>query len=144
MVDFSQLLRKQAGEAKRPKPLPIGDYEAMIRSHEVGDNNRNRTPYVRLGLVMTNWPATIGPDEQGEIDLSKRTLRKDFYLTEESMWRLDNFIRSCGIDPASRTYEEILPMLVGQPVTAQIQHYMNQQSGDVGNTVGEVVGKNGG
>ena len=142
MVDFSQLLRKPAGEAKRPKALPIGDYQGMIRSHEVGDQNRNRTPYVRFGLVLTEWPDTIGPDDRVDIDLGRRTLRKDFYLTEESMWRLDRFIKSCGIDPQSRTYEEILPQLIGQPVVVQVQHFLNQQTNEIGNSVGEIVGKN--
>jgi hypothetical protein len=143
MPDFSQLLRKPAGEAKRPKPLPIGDYQGVIRSWEVGDNNRNHTPYVRFQVVMTEWPETVSMEDRGDIDLSKRTMRRDFYLTEESTWRLDTFIRSCDVDPLNRTYEEVLPELVGRAVIAQVQHYINQQSGEIGNNLGEVVGRNG-
>lgn len=143
MVDFSQLLDKPAGEAKRPKALPIGDYDGMIKGFEPGDANRNKTPYVRFTFVLTGWPQTVMPDEQIDIDLTKRTLRRDFYLTEESMWRFDNFIKSCGIDPRGQTYAELLPMMISQPVVIQVQHYLNQQTNDIMNTVGEVVGKNG-
>jgi hypothetical protein len=139
MPDFSQLLRKPAGEAKRPKALPIGDYMGVIRSHEVGDQNRNHTPYVRFGVVLTEWPEGAGPEEG--VDLNKRQLRKDFYLTEESLWRLDEFIRSCGIEPNGRVYEEVLPELIGQPVTVEVQHYLNNSTNEIGNTVGNVVGQ---
>lgn len=142
MPDFSTLLKKPAGEAKRPPVLPIGDYQGVVRSHEVGDNNRNRTPYVRLGIVLTEWPDNVPAEDRPEgVDLNKRQLRKDFFLTDESLWRLDEFIRSCGIDPSSRVYEDVLPELVGQPVTVQVQHYMNQQNGEIGNNTGDVVGQ---
>jgi hypothetical protein len=144
MPDFSQLLRKPAGEAKRPPPLPIGDYPAVIKSQEVGDNNRNKTPYVRLALVLTDWPENVAEYDRPEgVDLNKRQLRKDFYLTEDSLWRLDEFIRSCDIDPNGRPYEEILPELIGKPVTVEVLHYINQQTSEIGNNTGAVVGQNG-
>lgn len=144
MPDFSALLKKPAGEAKRPPPLPIGDYQGVIKSHEVGDNNRNHTPYVRFGIVLTEWPENLAESDRPDgVDLNKRQLRKDYFLTEESLWRLDEFIRSCGIDPNGRAYEEVLPELIGQPVYVQVQHYMNQQTGEIGNNTGDVVGQYG-
>lgn len=144
MPDFSALLRKPAGEAKKPPVLPIGDYGGVVRSQEVGDNNRNKTPYVRFGLVLTDWPQDLQiEDRPPDVDLNKRQLRKDYFLTDDSLWRLDDFIRSCGIEPNGRPYEEILPELIGQPVTIQINHYTNQQTGELGNNAGTVVGQYG-
>ena len=144
MPDFSALLKKPAGESKRPPPLPIGDYKGVVKSHEVGDQNRNRTPYVRFGIVLTEWPETVEPSDQPEgVDLNKRQLRKDYFLTEDSLWRLDEFIRSCGVDPQGRMYEEVLPELIGQPVTVQVNHYINQQTNEIGNNTGDVVGQYG-
>lgn len=142
MVDFSQLLRKPAGMGKPPKALPLGDYPGVVRNWEVGDSNRNRTPYVRLQLVLTGWPDEVSPEDRGDIDVSRRALRKDFYLTEESTWRLDKFIRSCGIESDGQTYEEVVPQLIGQPVLVQVVHYDNKQTNEVGNGVGEVTGLN--
>lgn len=143
MPDFSDLLRKPAGEAKRPQALPIGDYQGVIRSHEVGDSNRNHTPYVRFGITLTEWPESFGPqDIPAEIDLGKRQLRKDFFLTDESLWRLDEFIKSTGVNATGRKYEDVLPELIGQPVKVEVRHYRAQDD-TVGNTVETLVGLNG-
>lgn len=154
MPDFSALLRKPAGEAKRPPPLPAGDYYGLVKSYEVGDNNRNKTPYVRFQVALTDWPDSsedewshADPDgkvqavTKADIDLSKRQMRKDFFFTEDALWRLDEFIRSCGIDPRGRSYEEILPEMVGQPMTVEVQQYLNQSNNETGNQIGKLVGQ---
>lgn len=140
MPDFTELLRKPAGEAKRPQALDVGDYQGVIRSHEVGDSNRNHTPYVRLGVTLTAWPEGATPMEG--VDLNKRQLRKDFFLTDESLWRLDEFIKSCGVNAIGKRYEDVLPALVGQPVKVEVRHYRSQDD-TVGNTIEALVGLNG-
>jgi hypothetical protein len=143
MPDFSNMLRKPAGEAKRPKALPVGDYKGVVKSYELGDNNKNKTPYVRLGLVLTDWPETFtSADIPEDVELSKRQLRKDLFTTEDSLWRLDEFIKSCGIVPDGRVYEEVLPELIGQPIVIDVRTYINQ-AGEVGNAVETVIGVNG-
>lgn len=155
MPDFSALLKRPAGEAKRPPELFAGDYYGLVKAYECGDNNRNKTPYVRLQTALQDWPEN-SPDEwsvtdpedtskvytvsKTDVDLSKRAMRKDFYLTEDALWRLDEFIRSCGIDPRGRDYEEILPELVGQPVMVEVQQYLNQNNNTTGNQIGKLVG----
>lgn len=139
MVDFSSLLKKPAGEAKKPPALEAGDYPGIIKSFEVGDNNKNKTPYVRFSLGLTGWPGEPQLNESGEaIDLSSKQLRRDFYLTDDALWRLDEFLRSIGIEPKGRTYDEVLPETVGSPVTVEVQQYLNQSTGDIGNQVGNL------
>ena len=157
MPDFSQLLRKPAGQATRPPALPADDFPGIIRQYELGDNNANKTPYVRLALGLLDWGAnvpdewtSVGPDgtaktiTKSDVDLSKRQMRRDFYLTDDAMWRLDELIRSCGIDlgspDAPRDYEEVLPELIGQHVLVEVQQYLNQRTNEIGNQVGRVVG----
>lgn len=140
MVDFSQLLKKPAGEAKRPAALPPGDYQAIITRYEVGDANKNKTPYVRFHMKMIAWPDTVDEQDREGIELDKRLSRRDFFLTDEALYRLDELIRSCGIKPEGRDYEEIVPEMIGQQVTVEMQQYMNQQTNEIGNNIGKVFG----
>ena len=73
--------------------------------------------------------------ERAGIDLAKRQFRRDFYLTEDSLWRLDDLLKGLGIEPG-KSYEEALPEAVGKAVQVQIQRIIGQQDGAVMNTVG--------
>lgn len=137
MVDFTALLKKPAGEAKKPSALDAGKYPGVIKSFEVGDANKNKTPYVRFHLGLTAWP---GDPQTGEddkpIDLAKRQLRKDYFLTDDALWRLDEFLAEIGVETAGREYQEALPDCVGTQVSVEVQQYMNQQNNEIGNQVG--------
>lgn len=136
MVDFTTLLRKPAGEAKKPEALYAGDFPGIIKSYEVGDANKNKTPYVRLHLGLTAWPADGEP--MPDVELAKRQLRRDYFLTDEALWRLDELLTELGIDATGRSYEETIPELVGQQVLIEVQQYMNQQTNEIGNQVGSL------
>jgi hypothetical protein len=140
MVDFSQMLRKPAGEAKKPQALPIGDYPGVITGFEVGDNNKNKTPYVRYFVKLTGLAEGVDTSELDGADISKRQFRRDYYLTDDALWRMDEFLRSVGINSQGRTYEECLPEAVGAQVTAEVQQYMNQSNSEIGNQIGKLVG----
>lgn len=149
MPDFSQLLRKPAGQAVKPPALPAGDYPAIIKSHELGESQQKKTPYVRFHIGLMGWPDSIGesdrvmPGSDGSthpIDLAKKQLRRDFFFTEDAMWRLDDFIRSLGIQAKGRTYEEVLPECVGAHVVASVKQSMNQNTNDIFNEVDKLVG----
>lgn len=138
MVDFTSLLKKPAGQAVKPPALDAGNYPGIIKSYETGSANKNNTPYVRFHVGLTGWPE--GAEAAEGVDLSKKQMRRDFFFTDDAMWRLDEFIRSCQIEPNGRSYEEILPEVVGHPVVAEVQQYMNQTSNEIGNQIGKLVG----
>lgn len=151
-VDFSSLLKKPSGTAKRPPALPKATYPGKVKSFELGDKNKNNTPYVRIHLALVEWPETVdesdryqeGPDGQRiPIDLSKRPLHRDIYLRNndgtDAMYRLDDFLKSCNLELGA-PYEELLPRLAGCDVLVDVEHYVNQQTGDLGNQVNKIVG----
>lgn len=139
MVDFSSLLKKPAGEAKKPPALPAGDYHGIIKQFELGDQNKNRTPYVRLSLGFLDWPTTADDESKVGIDLAKRQMRRDYYLTDDALWRLDELIRGLGIEGGGRGYDEVLPELVGQHVLVVVIHKLNEESNETFNEVQKVV-----
>ena len=135
MADFASLLRKPAGQAKKPEAIPADTYPGLIKSWEVGDNNKNKTPYVRFQLVLTGPGPNTSMEELAEknIDLSKRKMSRDFYLKDKEggdgpLWRLDEFIKSCGVDAAGRDYEAVLPELVGMPVEVEVIQQLTQDN----------------
>lgn len=157
MVDFSAIARQAAGQSKKPARLPPGDFPGVIKSFEWGDANKNKTPYVRLQLGFTAFPESCLEEweefdnekqtsfsvKKSDIDLSKRTMRKDFYMTDDSRYRMDEFLVLMGINVGTpdspRSYEETLPELIGAPVLAEVQHQLNQQTNDTFVQVGKVI-----
>ena len=151
MVDFSGLLKAPAGQASRPKPLPVGNYPGIIKSFsmEAAPAGKDYTAMVRFQVGLLDWPE-LGVSEEDkvqtqpdgssrQIDLSKRQLRKDFY--DNSLFRLDDFIKSCSVEINGRTYEEVLPELIGARVVVGVEQYLNQQTNDLGNQIRNLVGQ---
>lgn len=150
MPDFSKYLKRPAGKAVRPSPLPVETYPGIIKSYEYGDQNKNKTPYVRFHLSLTGWPESVSENDRQQanadgvlepIDLSKRRLRRDFFLTDEAYVRLDEFLRSCGIDLSDGPdYEVVIPQVVGCPVNVEVQQYLSSTTNEIGNQAGKVFG----
>lgn len=141
-MDFSSLLDRNVEDIKRPPALPAGDYPAVIKNKEFGDNNKNKTPYVRFAIGLTGWPEEVdSADRQFDgkpIDLSKKTFRKDYYLTEDSLWRLKDFLEALGLGGGNRKISELIDECIGQPVIAQVEQYINQKNSEIGNQIGDL------
>ncbi len=145
MPDFSKLTSRPAGEAPKPKALPVGNAPGIIKSFELlpAPPGKDYESIVRFQLGLMDWPDTAGEDDKTHdgrpVDITKKQLRKDFYDT--SLHRLDDLIKSCGVDPKGRTYAEVLPELVGCRVVIGIGQYLNQSTNEVGNQVNTLVGE---
>lgn len=150
MPDFSKLLSTPAGQAKAPKVLVPGNYPGIIKSHELlpAPEGKDYTGIIRFHIGLTDWPDTATEDDKNQetgtgetkpIDLSKRQLRRDFY--DNSLKRLDDFIRSCGVDMTGKSYQEVFPELTGCRVTAEVQQYLNQRTNELGNQIGNLTGQ---
>lgn len=149
MVDFTKLLNAKAGEAKKPKVLMAGNYPGVITRHELlpAPEGKDYQTIIRFHLRPTGWPEEAQDDDKTQdmgngpqaIDLSKRQLRRDFY--DSSLYRLDEFIRSCGVEANGRSYSEVLPELTGVQVLMSVEQYMNQRTGEFGNQIGNLVGQ---
>lgn len=140
-VDFAKLLSKPLDDVKKPPPLPHGTFMGIIAKYEFGDNNTNKTPYCRFDVKLTGAGPGIDPSDLEGIDLSKRSMRKDFYLTEDADWRLKAFIESLGINTQGRTFAETVPETLNLAVQAEmIQANSTKNPGELVNYLGEVTG----
>lgn len=136
MPDFGKM-RTVAGQAKKPPVLPIGDYPGIIKSFEMA-KAKTGTEILRFHVGLMGWPVGAEPIEG--IDLSKRQMRKDYYLTDDALWRTDEFFRAMGVVfDGVKTYEELAPSLVGGNVLAAVQQYLNETTGEPGNNIDKLV-----
>ena len=141
MPDFATLIKRPAGVAKRPPPMPAFDYPAIITSYEPGKNEKTGNEYIRWHVKVTGWPESLPEsarqDHEGnEIDFSKRSFRMDMYTTDDALIMLDDFIRSCGVnlpEDGSVTYEEAIPQCIGAQVVASVQQTFNDKSSETYN-----------
>jgi hypothetical protein len=117
MVDFSKLLSKPLDEISKPKPLPVGTYTGLISAYEYKESNsEKKTPYVRFTIKITGATDDIEPSDLDGVELTKKQLRKDFYLTEDAQYRMKEFLESAGISTSGRSLGETIPDAVNLAV----------------------------
>lgn len=113
MTNFMDILNVQSENLVRPKPIAEGLYRAVVTKMEQGNSKNKGTPYLRF---MEKLVQAIDVDESnGPVDLSSGPeLRDDYYLTEKSLYRLDDYLRHCGFPANGRTIKERLQDMVSQ------------------------------
>ena len=130
MSNFKELLSVKVDDVKAPAPLPEGTFHGTIGGYEYGDNNAKRTPYVRFALKFHSAGEDIDQADMADIDLSKRKMYTDFYLTPDSQYRLKDFLVSLGMDVAGRSFDELIPEAVGANIIAYVTQRFNPERPD--------------
>jgi hypothetical protein len=143
-VNFNDLLSRPVSSAKKPPLKPAGTYTAIISSYILEVSKRNKTPYVRFTLnnlqPTGSIPEAQCKDTDGEpINFSKWTPHKDFFITDDSIYRLRNFIEDLGLPIEGRSFEEVLPEMRGQAVLVEVTHVTSEDGTNVYANVSDVT-----
>jgi hypothetical protein len=120
--NYNSLLDRTVGSAERPKALPIGTYTGIIAEMGFGESAKKKTPYVRYTVRPLQAVSGVDPDmfaaAGGAERMAKMKLALDFYLTEDAMWRLREFLEeSLRIDCTTRSFKEAIPYATNQRIT---------------------------
>lgn len=124
--NLASLLNTSTDEAKRPIPLNDGTYYGTVKSHEFVESTKKKTPGVQYNIELTHAADDVdltGYDEDGkEVPLNPagKNFRHTLWLSEGAMFMLKDFIKSCGVEVEGRTFNEIIPQVVGQPVICSV------------------------
>jgi hypothetical protein len=126
-VNFNDLLSRPVDSAKKPPTKPAGTYSATIQGYKFDVSPKQKTPFVRFTLNNLSPGEDIPPencrDEDGNpIDFSKWTPTRDFYLTDDAIYRLKDLLQSLGIPTDGRSFGETIPETKGMPVMIQVVH----------------------
>lgn len=135
-VNFNELLSVQVESAERPKSFPVGHYESVVQSHEMGTSSQKGTPYVRF------WVKLIGPGEDVDEELfqvaggmdalrERKPLRMDYYITKDALYRLREFLQDgLGLSCEGRNFDEVIPESTNVPFTVHVAHDAGQKEGE--------------
>jgi len=139
MVDLNTLLTKEVDKAERPKPIPVGTYSMLIGAHKFGESSKKKTPFVEFELSFIEAGADVDREALAEVEaqkpLSERQHSATFYLTENAMFMLKEFLETVGLEiGAGRTFQDAIPETRGQRVDAYFKHGF----GDKGRAYAEV------
>lgn len=140
MVDFSKLLSKPIDDVSKPKPLPRGTYTGQVSGFEYAESKEKKTPFVRYTLKVHAPGEDVDTDDLEGITVAGKTLRKDFYLTDDSQWRVKEFLESCGIATSGRSLGETIPDAVNVQVMIEVTQRPGQDPSEIYNDVGTLVG----
>lgn len=143
-ADFQKLLSQRVDDAKPPPVFPAGHYFGVIRSQEYGKSAKKQTPFCRYMLQLTGPSDDVSADmlvddEGAPLDVTKRQFRADFYLTQDSLFRLANFLKSINISTEGRGFDETIPEAIGAQIIAELS-VETTESGNPINNVKDVAG----
>ena len=114
-IDFNAILNKKANEVEAPVALPVGSYLLTVVAYSFGTSQKQQAPFVKFEFQ----PVSAGEDVDQEAlakvkNLNERKVNATFYITEESLFRIKDFLGKCGLDvEGESTLSELIPTSIG-------------------------------
>lgn len=151
-TDMSSLLRPPAITTLPPPTIPADVYPGLIKTYELA-SSQNGNPMLRLQVALLDWPPSVnkkdriqtGPNgEEIPIDLSRKQMRKDFFLTPTAYYRLEAFLEAMGFEittdaAGNKDYETPVSGLIGCKVGVEVQRILSNRTQEFINVCGELL-----
>jgi len=138
-VDFKSLLNRPTDTIEKPKPLPEGQYYGLIAAHTLKESKEKHTPYVAYAIKLSHAHESVDTDLLGEIDVSKKQFSKNYFLTEDAMYRLVEFAQSFGEDTDGKTLADVIVMPLQKMVIVTVTQRNSADGTEIYNDIGDVV-----
>lgn len=149
MAQFTDILDKPATEIDRPKPLPVGTYQWIIQGLPRYDKSKEKqTPFYEFTCKCTGALDDVDDDALNEwaqkADGTSRALtdfttRLTFYITEDSLYRLQEFLEHCGIDGDGKTTRQCIDETPNCEFVGSIIHKPSQDGQSVFANIGKTA-----
>jgi hypothetical protein len=145
-TNFKTLLRKNLDDVKKPEPLPEGSYRGIITNYSFGESAKKKTPFILFEVTVNEAMDGVDQDElasalQGH-PITTKKLRSTFYVTDESLFRVKDFMSSMGIEISGRTLDEALPEVKNQEVLMEVSKRPSEDGETFYNDIAKIVGAN--
>lgn len=122
--NFSSIMNKSWDDVEPPKPFPVGHYICVVKGLPRQDqSSKKKTDFYEFTLQPISAMDDVDEDALREFGgLTDKTLRATFYLTDEALYRLKDFVEACGVDPSGKTPAQTINELPNCQVIAQVKH----------------------
>lgn len=139
--NFGALLDRPSTEIERPKPLPAGTYSTMVQGLPRFDKStKKQTEYVEFTLKILAAGEDVDADDLASMGgIGDKTMKSTYYITENSLWRLKDFLAHCGLDVESK--KTSLRQLIDDTPGKQVGIYVKHRASEDGTAVYAEIGK---
>lgn len=123
--NFSSVLDKQADTIERPKPYPVGTYTFLVQGPpKLDKTTKKQTDFCEFTCKFLAPSEDVDREALAEMGgISDKTIRNTYYLTEDAVWRLKEFLTtSLGIDGSNKSLREMLSEAPGRQFLGHIRH----------------------
>jgi hypothetical protein len=126
--NFGSILDQPSEAIEKPKPLPVGTYICSVKGLPKMDvSAKKKTEFVEFQLQILGAHDDVDQEALAEAlrgkALSEKTIRATYYLTEDAVWRLKDFLDHCGVeDGAGVSLRQRISATPGAQVNASIRH----------------------
>jgi len=130
---FGSILDKPATDVERPKPLPQGIYHCVVDGqYREGTSSKKGTEFIEYTLKPVA-AVEVNDDElkasltgaNGSVKaLTDKRLRLTFYLTEDSLFRLRDFlVNDLQITQGKKHIRQLIGEAQNRQVLVQVKHF---------------------
>jgi hypothetical protein len=122
-LNFESLLNISMDTVEKPKPLPVGHYNFLIVSKDLGQSKEKKTPFVSYKVRALAPHDDVDQNDLAAVNnWNQKEMKLDFYLTADSMFRLKDFAEHCGVDATGKSVGQLIEDLMNATFAGQIGH----------------------
>jgi len=141
-VDFKTLLSKPASDIKKPVPLPAGTYRGVVLNHSFEVSSKKQTPFVRFYLQPQSAEADVDEEALVGVEITKKKLKIDFYLTPDAEFRVIDLGKSLGYQTEGRSLGEVITEIsTNSPVLMEVTQQNSLDGQEIYNNVNKMRGQ---
>jgi|SRR5215469_7926479 len=130
MANLAELMKGRVEDlVKGPKPLPVGDYPAVLTKFELTQaRNEEKTPILRWTARILDWPSDIAEEDKAGIEkIETRTISCDYWLPLD--YKFGRLCQQCGLK--GEITEQTNYELTGKQVLAAVRHTVSKKTGEI-------------
>jgi len=149
-ADFSAILERAPSEVERPKALPTGTYLVVVKGQPQFDKStKKQTPFAKFNLGFLQALEDVDEEELEQAltsaegtktALTEKSINHTLYLTENSAWRLDEFLEHCGIElDGKKSRSQMIEETPGCQLLISIKHRASEDGQSVFAEIGKTA-----